>query len=180
MASRGKHVPRAPLAKGASSSRKVASKRGPERRTTAPSQRVAAKGHRTLVHLAVPQDVVDDLDTLLWLRVTAAGASVEAIRGGKNQIYDEAVEEFLTRHERRPCEALTMRQPTRGWRTLWVSTPLVERCTQVATRESVSVGRVVGQALSSFLGERITPSWRAFRQEASDRARALLTGKSKR
>lgn len=180
MASREKHTPRAALASGPSSSREVPSKNPRARRNTAPSQRVAAKGHRTLVHLAVPQDVVDDLDTLLWLRVTAAGKSVEAIRGGKNQIYDEAVEQFLARHERRPCEALTRRQPTRGWRTLWVSTPLVERCTRVATREGVSIGRVVGQALASFLGERITPSWRAFRQEASDRARSLLTGKSKR
>ena len=180
MASRGKQVSRVSPANERSAARETPSKTSRARRNTAPSQRAAAKGHRTLVHLAVPQDVVDDLDTLLWLRVTAAGESVEAIRGGKNQIYDEAVEQFLARHEQHACEALKMRQPTRGWRTLWVSTPLVERCIRVANREEVSVGRVVAHALASFLGERIAPSWREFRRAASDRARGLLTGKTKR
>lgn len=144
---------------------------------SAHSQRVAAKGHRTLLHLPLSQEVVDDVDTLLWLRVTGAGKSVEAIRGGKNQIYDEAVEQFLRRFGRRKCEALQVRPPTRGWRTLWVSTPLVERCRRVAERDGVAVGRVVGHALASFLEGAMKPSWRGFRKETSDLASALLSGK---
>lgn len=144
---------------------------------SAQSKRVAAKGHRTLLHLPLPQDVVDDVDTLLWLRVTGAAKSVEAIRGGKNQIYDEAVDQFLRRYERRVCEGLQVRQSTQGWRTLWVSTPLVDRCKRIAERDGVAVGRVVGYALASFVEEIMKPAWRAFREETSDRARALLSGK---
>src|SRR5688500_5234329 len=129
---------------------------------TVRSQRMAAKGQRTLLHLALQQNVVDDVDTLLWLRVTGAMKSVEVIRGGKNQIYDEAVEVFLRRFERRRCEELRVRQSTQGWRSLWVSTPLVERCKRVAERDGVAVGRVVGYALTSFLEETVKPSWRAF------------------
>lgn len=157
-------------------SRKKSSSQKPRTRS-AQSQRISAKGHRTLLHLPLPQEVVDDVDTLLWLRVTGAGKSVEAIRGGKNQIYDEAVERFLRRFERRECEALQVRQPTQGWRTLWVSTPLVERCKRVAERDGVAVGRVVGYALSSFVEEIMKPTWRAFREDVSDRAGALLSGK---
>jgi hypothetical protein len=136
---------------------------------------VAAKGQRTLLHLALQQNVVDDVDTLLWLRVTGAMQSVEAIRGGKNQIYDEAVELFLRRFERRRCEDLKIRQSTQGWRSLWVSTPLVERCKRVAERDGVAVGRVVGYALMSFLEVTMKPSWRAFRGEVGERARALIS-----
>jgi len=146
-------------------------------RRTVKSQRSAAKGQRTLLHLALQQDVVDDIDTLLWLRVTGAMKSVEAMRGGKNQIYDEAVELFLRRFERRTCEDLRIRQSTQGWRTLWVSTPLVERCKRVAERDGIAVGRVVGYALTSFVGDTVKPSWRAFRAETTERARVLLTSK---
>lgn len=141
------------------------------------SKRAAAKGQRTLLHLALPQDVVDGVDTLLWLRVTGASKSVDAIRGGKHQIYDEAVTAFLSQFERRPCRALKVRPANQGWRTLWVSSPLVERCKQVAEREQVAVGRVVGYALTSFIKGTIRPDWHAFRHEAHERATALLSAK---
>lgn len=141
------------------------------------SKRIAAKGHRTLLHLALPQEIVDGLDTLLWLRVTGASKSVEAIRGGKHQIYDEAVAAFLLKFERRPCKGLKVRLANQGWRTLWVSTPLVERCKRVAEREGIAVGRVVSYALTSFIQGIMRPDWHAFRQEAHERATALLSAK---
>lgn len=144
---------------------------------TVQSKRAAAKGHRTLLHLALPQEIVDGVDTLLWLRVTGAPKSVEAIRGGKHQIYDEAVAAFLLKFERRPCGAFKVRPPHQGWRTLWVSTPLVERCRQVAEREQVAVGRVVSYALTSFIEGILRPDWHAFRREAHERATALLSAK---
>src|SRR5262245_27816208 len=76
----------------------------------------------TLIHLPLPQDVVNDIDTLLWLRVTAADHDVEAIRGGKHRIYDEAVEAFLSTYEHRACGAL-ISVSGHGWRTVRVSTP---------------------------------------------------------
>jgi len=50
----------------------------------------------------------------------------------------------------------------------------VERCKRVAERAEVPLGWVVGYALTSFLRERVTTDWRAFRIEAGDRARQLL------
>jgi hypothetical protein len=158
-------------------SRKGTSSRRARVSRSVQSQRAAAAGQRTLLHLALQQSVVDDVDTLLWLRVTGAMKSVEAIRGGKNQIYDEAVERFLSRFERRGCNELKIRQATQGWRSLWVSTPLVERCKRIAERDGVSVGRVIGYALTSFLEETMKPSWRAFRADTAARASALLSSK---
>jgi hypothetical protein len=178
IAIRGKHVSRTPRADRQPAHRQVP-KKSRSSRSTAPSQRAAAKGQRTLVHLGLPQELVDDVDTLLWMRVTAADKSMEAIRLGKHQIYDEAVEHFLERYENRPCEALRVRQPAHGWRTLWVSSPLVKRCRGVAEREQVSVGRVLAFALKDFLTS-VSPAWREFRREAGGRASALLAGKTKR
>src|SRR5687767_2288737 len=114
MASQGKRAKRAPRTRRrATTIEHVLTNQG-RSRSAAPSQRVAAKRHRTLLHLALSQDVVDRVNTLLWLRVTAAGQSVEAIRGGKNQIYDETVEQFLQRFERRACEPLRQKQPMHG------------------------------------------------------------------
>lgn len=141
---------------------------------TGPSVRIAAKGQRTLIHVSLPQQVVDDVDTLLWLRATAARESVEAIRGGKHQIYDEAVNAFLRLYERRRCEKLRGPRVTSGWRTLWVSTPLVARCRMVSDRDAVSVGRIVGYALASFLSRHITAAARRFRRDVAERAASLL------
>lgn len=49
------------------------------------SQRLAklqgrTMSRHTLIHLSLSQQVVDDVDTLLWLRVTAADLDMEAIR----------------------------------------------------------------------------------------------------
>lgn len=140
------------------------------------SQRSAAEGRlRTLLHLQLSQKVVDDVDTLLWLRVTAAGKSVEAIRGGKNQIYDEAVQRFLMRYEHRPCPDLLGRKPKQPWRTLWVRTALVKRCTRIAERESATLGRVVGHALAAYIAETMTPAQRRFRHVTGECAVGLLS-----
>lgn len=140
-------------------------------RNVAPSQRVAAKGLRTLVRLTLADDVARDLETYLWMGSTAAG---DESGEGKQDIYDEVVDRFLQRHERRPPTAALVKPPTRGWRSFWISTPLVGRCKRVAERAEVPIGWVVGYALTSFLQERVTPEWRAFRVEAGDRARQLL------
>lgn len=141
-------------------------------------QRMSATGRRTLVNIWLSQAVVDDVDTLLWLRVTGAEKSVEAIRGGKNQIYDEAVEVFLRQIEPR-TSAFYVREPAQDgeWRTLWVSTPLMNRCKRIARREKVSVGRFVGEALTGFLEATVQSSWRAFRQRVGAQARAMLAAR---
>ena len=130
----------------------------------------------TLIHLSLPQQVVDDVDTLLWLRVTAADLDMEAIRGGKHRIYDEAVEAFLSKYERRHCEALS-RVGRHGWRTVRVSTPLVERCRQIASRKGVAVGSVVSCALMLFVQSRVQPAWRQFRRDVCGQAKAVLKNK---
>lgn len=142
-------------------------------------QRMSAKGRRTLVNILLSQTVVDDVDTLLWLRVTAAEKSVEAIRGGKNQIYDEAVEVFLHQLEPRAC-TFCLREPSPDgeWRTLWVSTPLMNRCKRIARREKVSEGRLVGEALMTFLEATVQASWRAFRKDVAAQARGMLGARS--
>ena len=140
-------------------------------RNVAPSQRAAAKGLRTLVRLTLADDVAQDLETYLWMGSTAAS---DETGEGKQGIYDEVVDRFLQRHERRPPTAALVKPPTRGWRSFWISTPLVERCKRVAERAEVPIGWVVGYALTSFLRERVTTEWRAFRVEAADRARQLL------
>ncbi len=142
-----------------------------EARNVAPSQRVAAKGVRTLVRLTLADDVAQDLETYLWVGSTAAS---DETGEGKQGIYDEVVDRFLQRHERRPPTAALVKPPTRGWRSFWISTPLVERCRRVAERAEVPIGWVVGYALTSFLQERVTREWRVFRVEAGDRARQLL------
>lgn len=152
--------------------------RTPSRRTerAGRTQRPAAEGRlRTLLHLQLSQEVVDDVDTLLWLRVTAAGKSVEAIRGGKNQIYDEAVERFLARYELQPCPEVLVRKPKHPWRTLWVRASLVKRCTRIAERESATLGRVVAYALAAYVAQMMTPEHRRFRHVTGERAIGLLS-----
>ena len=152
------------------------SKRRSARRSGGGSQRSAAKGRlRTILHLPLAQEVVDDVDTLLWLRVTAARQSVEAIRGGKNHIYDEAVERFLRRYENKPCRALQAQKGGHPWRTLWVRTAFVKRCRMIAERENVTVGRVVGLALTTFTSDMMTPAQRRFRHKTGARALGLLS-----
>lgn len=150
-------------------------------RAAKPTPRVAkvrgGRAHRhTLVHLSLSQEVVDDIDTLLWLRVTAADLEVEAIRGGKHRIYDEAVESFLRKYEQQPCGALT-RVGSHGWRTVRVSTPLIDRCKQVAARSGVAVGSVVSCALTMFVQSRVQPAWREFRNAVRVQAKAVLKQK---
>jgi hypothetical protein len=133
------------------------------------------KGY-TLIHLPLAQEVVEDIDTLLWLRVTAADLDVEALRGGKHRIYDEAVERFLAKYERRPCDALK-RVGSHGWRTVRVQTVLVERCKPVAVRAGVAVGSVVSCALGLFVQSHVQPAWRDFRNSVRLQARAVLKTK---
>lgn len=127
----------------------------------------------TLIHLPLPQEVVDDIDTLLWLRVTAADLGVEAIRGGKHQIYDEAVEFFLSKYERRVCDAIK-RIGTHGWRTVRVQTPLIERCKHVAARTDVALGSVVSCALMVFVQHYVQPAWRDFRNRVREQAKLVM------
>lgn len=142
-----------------------------EGRNVAPSQRTAAKGLRTLVRLTLADEVAEDLETYLWMGSTAGS---EEAGEGKQDVYDEVVDRFLQRHERRPPAAALVKPPTRGWRSFWISTKLVERCKTVADRAEVPIGWVVGYALTSFLQERVTMEWRTFRAEAGNRARQLL------
>lgn len=148
------------------------------RRSTqrARSQRpAAAGGSRTLLHLPLSQAVVDDVDTLLWLRVTAAQQSVEAIRGGKNHIYDESVERFIQRYRNKPCPTRMAERTRHPWRTLWVRTSLVKRCRTIAERENVAMGRVVAFALTCFISDVVTPRRRRFRHKTGERAHGLLS-----
>jgi hypothetical protein len=130
----------------------------------------------TLIHLPLSQDVVDDVDTLLWLRVTAADRDVEALRGGKHRIYDEAVEFFLAKYERRPCEALK-RIGSHGWRTVRVQSVLANRCKQVAERSGVALGSVVSCALMMFVHHHVQHAWRDFRSSVRMQAKAILKNK---
>lgn len=144
---------------------------------SARSQRpAAAGGPRTLLHLPLSQAVVDDVDTLLWLRVTAAHQSVEAIRGGKNHIYDESVERFIQRYRNKPCPTRMAQRTGHPWRTLWLRTSLVKRCRTIAERENVAMGRVVAFALTCFIGDMVTPARRRFRHKTGQRAHGLLRG----
>lgn len=143
-----------------------------ETRNVAPSQRAAAKGLRTLVRLTLADDVAQDLEIYLWVGSTAM---VDDAGEGKQGIYDEVVDRFLQRHERRPPMASLVKPPTRGWRSFWISTRLVERCKRVAERAGVPIGWVVGYALTSFLKERVTAEWRTFRAEAADQAHQLMS-----
>lgn len=130
----------------------------------------------TLIHLPLPQEVVDGIDTLLWLRVTAADHNVEALRGGKHRIYDEAVEFFLAMSERRSCDALK-RVRSHGWRTVRVQTPLADRCKQFASRAGVAVGSVVSCALLLFVEHHVQPAWHEFRSSVRAQAQSLLKSK---
>jgi hypothetical protein len=132
----------------------------------------------TLIHLSLSQDIVDGIDTLLWLRVTAAARDVEAIRRGKHRIYDEAVEFFLSKYERRSCEALKD-VGSHGWRTVRVQSTLADRCKQVATRSGVAVGSVVSCALMLFVEHHVQPAWRDFRSSVRAQARSVLNSKSR-
>lgn len=139
-----------------------------------PSTRAAAGPPRTQVHLSMPQEIVDGINELLWMRVTAASGSVEGIKGGKAQIYDEAVEAFLQQFEHQSCEELKEPAVASGWRSQWILDRLYKRCKKVSKREDVSVGRVVSHALKIFIERIMTPECRGFTRETAERAYALL------
>lgn len=141
-------------------------------------RRASIRTRYTLIHLSLPQEVVKAVDTLLWLRVTAAGLDVEAIRGGKHRIYDEAVAFFLSEYERRPCEMLK-RVSAHGWRTVRVQTALIERCQRMAERANVAIGSVVSLALLLFVQSCVQPAWFDFRNEVRARAAEMLNIKEK-
>lgn len=164
--------------------KKTVSRAGPRRKQGAwerprkPPGQASIMSKYTLIHLPLSQDVVDAIDTLLWLRVTAADRNVEAIRGGKHRIYDEAVELFLSKYERRSCEALK-HVGSHGWRTVRVQTTLANRCKQVAMRAEVALGSVVSCALMLFVEHHVQPAWRDFRNSVRAQARSVLNSKPK-
>src|SRR5215469_3738136 len=116
--------------------------------TRRPRRSPRARGLRTLQHQTLPATTRYAIDTEVWYRgfILERDRRADAGWATKDQVHDEAIAWFLTRHRRTPPPSYPAKRDGDTDLTFWIDSRLMERARKMAARDGVRLARLIEAA----------------------------------
>jgi hypothetical protein len=112
---------------------------------------------RTVQHLSLPDEVTSGMKQEATKMANRRVAEKKKAKPRVGAIWDRACSQFTSRFATKPCTSYVFPHKA-AFRSVWIDSRILEKCREMATRDGVTVARVLHTAAVLFLDFKNDPS----------------------